>query len=144
MSSICKDPSLNVENVQVDLHEQLFARMNLKTFFQQSGRSQELALEGRARMLFTRSIHQQSGRSQELALEGRARMLFTGSDHLPSTTSSLGTRAGSWFMHSPTEVEETKLAFGPGDVSCVPKFAPARYSQLIHFSHAIHGSSSAC
>ena len=126
MSSICKGPSLNLENVQADLHERLFARMNLKIVFNsqvapksspsQGGHAGYLLgyptdLDGRF------FAFQQSGRSQELALAKRARMLFTRSVHLPSTTSSLGTRAGSWFMHSPTVVEETKLAFGPGDAS---------------------------
>ena len=44
---------------------------------------------------------------------------------IPVTTSLLGTRAGSWLVHSPTEVGKAKSAFGPGDVSCAPKSVPA-------------------
>ena len=43
--------------------------------------------------------------------------LLSHSPVIPVTTSLLGARAGSWLMHSPTEVEEAKSAFGPGDVS---------------------------
>ena len=35
----------------------------------------------------------------------------------PVTASLLGARAGSWLVHSPTEVGEAKSAFGPGDAS---------------------------
>ncbi len=102
MSSMCKGLSLNLESCPSRFAWATLCQDESEDFFQQSGRSQELALAGRARLLFTRSVH----------------LLYSSSEPSePGTASSLGTRAGSWFTHSPTVVEETKLAFRPGNTS---------------------------
>ena len=53
MSSICKGPSLNLESCPSRFAWATLCQDESEDFFQQSGRSQELALAGRARLLFT-------------------------------------------------------------------------------------------
>jgi len=50
-------PSLNLESCPSRFAWATLCQDESEDFFQQSGRSQELALAGRARLLFTRSVH---------------------------------------------------------------------------------------